>query len=201
MPSVRRSSMAAFNPPAPTSNSTRSSRRASIAPFAAPSESKVTKKIAPAKPKRASISAPKAARNVTKKDTLVKNQEESSFVAGDLFNFSEVESPKGPMTRARRSSIYVAPGKNILPITSTKLRSVTKKSRRVLEAVLETPIAAEASFMPKGSDIGSNQLSPEGEVSFKDQILNKSSSVMKESKVVISPIKKADLKQLQTRPR
>lgn len=68
-------------------------------------------------------------------------------MAGDLFDFSGMESPKGPMTRSRRSSMYVAPLK-----TSTQRKTVTKKSR--LDSVIETPKdinddSGEISFKPE----------------------------------------------------
>ena len=71
-----------------------------------------------------------------------------SFVAGDMFDFSgmEMESPKGPMTRSRRTSMFVGAGnlnKGLPMITSTARKSALKNKSR-LNAVVETP---EASFV------------------------------------------------------
>merc|ERR1719210_672753 len=93
--------------------------------------------------------------------------------------------------------MYVGPALGSkLPITSTKLRSVTKKSRR-LDKVEETPSPAEASFLPKiksRKSVIEDQLSPPGEVSFKNENLIKESP-----RVVISPIKKAEIKKAEVK--
>lgn len=155
-------------------SSARSSRRVS----SIPSQPEIkAKRPAPAKPKRQSK---------TKNEAIGGEKSESSFVAGDIFDFSAaaLESPKGPMTRSRRSSIFVGHARlnQGLPITSTRVKSVSKKSR--LESVIETPINAiedqEASFRGSARRKSSK---------------NTNKSLVKESKVVISPIKKAALKQ------
>jgi len=138
----RRRSMA-LNPPQSLASSTKPpSRRASTATFVAPASSKVSKK-APSKPVRKSIG-----RKLHDEPTEV--PKENSFVAGDLFDFNgqtmltPAKSPKGPMTRARRSSMYVPPMKNGM-VTSTARRSVTKKSKASnLDSVMETPTIEES---------------------------------------------------------
>ena len=91
---------------------------------------------APAKPAR---------KSVAKKPT--ETAQENSFVTGDLFDFNgtvgESPLPRGPMTRSRRSSMYVAPVTGL--VTSTARKSVTKKSKTSsLASVMETPTAEES---------------------------------------------------------
>ncbi len=89
------------------------------------------------------------------------------------------------MTRSRRSSLYVAPLGRGLPITSTRRKAAPQKSR--LDSVIETPV----------EDVKKED--KENEVSFTalatKKKSRKSSSMIKESKVIISPIKKAALAQ------
>ena len=78
---------------------------------------------------------------------------ENSFVAGDLFDFSGMEysATRGPMTRSRRTSVYVAPGAGL--ITSTARKSVAKKPRTSnLDSVMETPKAEGSYVQPELSD-------------------------------------------------
>jgi len=205
MPATRRKSLAPeINPPPSLPSSSRpASRRASTATFVAPVNSKVTKK-APAKPVR---------KNVAKAvETIVEAQKENSFVAGDMFDFSGMEllSPRGPMTRSRRTSVYVPPSKGGL-VTSTVRKSVTKKPRTSnLDSVMETPKAEESYTQPEQNNVSKPQPvlkiveSPEGEISFKTESLSgmtpqmieqhtkllAKKDIIKNSSVIISPIKK-----------
>jgi len=161
--STRRRSVAPNPPPSLASSTKPASRRASTATFVKPELSKVSKK-APAKPVR---------KNVGKKpNEPIEALKENSFVAGDLFDFNgqtmltPAKSPRGPMTRARRSSMYVAPMKNGM-VTSTARRSGTKKSKASnLDSVMETPTVEESYEQPE-QKINPVVESPEGEVSFK----------------------------------
>merc|ERR1719273_1468324 len=199
MPATRRRSLAPVpNPPPSLPSSTRqASRRVSTASFVAPAASKVSKKAPPAKPVRKN-----AAKKTT--DTLAEN----SFVAGDLFDFSGMEysATRGPMTRSRRTSVYVAPGAGL--ITSTARKSVAKKPRTSnLDSVMETPKAEGSYVQPELNDEVSkteeNAIveSPPGEVSFKTETMTPQMieqqarllakrDIIKNSSVVISPIKR-----------
>lgn len=158
----------ASNPPPSFASSTKaSSRRASTATFVAPASSKVSKK-APTKPVRKNVGR--------KPNEATEAPKENSFVAGDLFDFNgqtmltPAKSPKGPMTRARRSSMYVAPMKNGM-VTSTARRSVAKKSKAsTLDSVMETP-TTEESYVGTEQKINPIVESPPGEVSFKVDIM------------------------------
>merc|ERR1712021_34762 len=173
------------------------SRRVSTAAFVAPAASKVSKKAPPAKPVR---------KNAAKKTT--ETLEENSFVAGDLFDFSGIEfsATRGPMTRSRRTSVYVAPGAGL--ITSTARKSVAKKPRTSnLDSVMETPKAEGSYVQPELNDeVSKTELnviveSPPGEVSFKTETMTPQMieqqvrllakrDIIKNSSVVISPIKR-----------
>ena len=98
-------------------------------------------------------------KNAAKKTT--ETLAENSFVAGDLFDFSGMEysATRGPMTRSRRTSVYVAPGAGL--ITSTARKSVTKKPRTSsnLESVMETPKEAEGSYVqPEVNEVSKTEL-------------------------------------------
>jgi len=199
----RRRSMALNPPPSLASSTKPPSRKASTATFVAPVSSKVSKK-APSKPVRKSIG-----RKLHDEPTEV--PKENSFVAGDLFDFNgqtmltPAKSPKGPMTRARRSSMYVPPMKNGM-VTSTARRSVTKKSKASnLDSVMETPTieesVAEESYTGTEKKIEPVVESPPGEVSFKaesmtPQMIEQQNRLLAKregispSRVVISPMKK-----------
>merc|ERR1712008_170266 len=199
MPATRRRSLApASNPPPSLPSSTRqASRKVSTAAFVAPAASKVSKKAPPAKPVR---------KNAAKKTT--ETLEENSFVAGDLFDFSGIEfsATRGPMTRSRRTSVYVAPGAGL--ITSTARKSVAKKPRTSnLDSVMETPKAEGSYVQPELNDeVSKTELnaiieSPPGEVSFKTETMTPQMieqqvrllakrDIIKNSSVVISPIKR-----------
>lgn len=92
----------------------------------------VATKTAQSKPAKAPI-----------KPTIKKFQNEDSFVAGDVFDFSGMESPKGVMTRSRRSSVFVAKP----PLMTSTARRSAVKSRAKLDSVMETP--DDASFVHK----------------------------------------------------
>jgi len=199
MPATRRRSLAPVpNPPPSLPSSTRqASKRVSTASFVAPAASKVSKKAPPAKPVR---------KNAGKKTT--ETPAENSFVAGDLFDFSGMEysATRGPMTRSRRTSVYVAPGAGL--ITSTARKSVVKKPRTSnLDSVMETPKAEGSYVQPELSDevlkTEENAIveSPPGEVSFKTETMTPQMieqqarllakrDIIKNSSVVISPIKR-----------
>lgn len=90
-------------------------------------------------------------KNAAKKTT--ETPAENSFVAGDLFDFSGMEysATRGPMTRSRRTSVYVAPGAGL--ITSTARKSVAKKPRTSnLDSVMETPKAEGSYVQPELND-------------------------------------------------
>jgi len=199
MPATRRKSLAPVpNPPPSLPSSTRqASKRVSTASFVAPAASKVSKKAPPAKPVR---------KNAGKKTT--ETPAENSFVAGDLFDFSGMEysATRGPMTRSRRTSVYVAPGAGL--ITSTARKSVAKKTRTSnLDSVMETPKAEGSYVQPELNDevlkTEENAIveSPPGEVSFKTETMTPQMieqqarllakrDIIKNSSVVISPIKR-----------
>jgi len=199
MPATRRRSLAPVpNPPPSLPSSTRqASKRVSTASFVAPAASKVSKKAPPAKPVR---------KNAGKKTT--ETPAENSFVAGDLFDFSGMEysATRGPMTRSRRTSVYVAPGAGL--ITSTARKSVVKKPRTSnLDSVMETPKAEGSYVQPELNDevlkTEENAIveSPPGEVSFKTETMTPQMieqqarllakrDIIKNSSVVISPIKR-----------
>jgi len=199
MPATRRRSLAPVpNPPPSLPSSTRqASKRVSTASFVAPAASKVSKKAPPAKPVR---------KNAGKKTT--ETPAENSFVAGDLFDFSGMEysATRGPMTRSRRTSVYVAPGAGL--ITSTARKSVAKKTRTSnLDSVMETPKAEGSYVQPELNDevlkTEDNAIveSPPGEVSFKTETMTPQMieqqarllakrDIIKNSSVVISPIKR-----------
>lgn len=199
MPATRRRSLAPVpNPPPSLPSSTRqASKRVSTASFVAPAASKVSKKAPPAKPVR---------KNAGKKTT--ETPAENSFVAGDLFDFSGMEysATRGPMTRSRRTSVYVAPGAGL--ITSTARKSVAKKTRTSnLDSVMETPKAEGSYVQPELNDevlkTEENAIveSPPGEVSFKTETMTPQMieqqarllakrDIIKNSSVVISPIKR-----------
>merc|ERR1712051_449576 len=199
MPATRRRSLAPVpNPPPSLPSSTRqAAKRVSTASFVAPAASKVSKKAPPAKPVR---------KNAGKKTT--ETPAENSFVAGDLFDFSGMEysATRGPMTRSRRTSVYVAPGTGL--ITSTARKSVVKKPRTSnLDSVMETPKAEGSYVQPEISDevlkTEENAIveSPPGEVSFKTETMTPQMieqqarllakrDIIKNSSVVISPIKR-----------
>merc|ERR1712051_286788 len=199
MPATRRRSLAPVpNPPPSLPSSTRqASKRVSTASFVAPAASKVSKKAPPAKPVR---------KNAGKKTT--ETPAENSFVAGDLFDFSGMEysATRGPMTRSRRTSVYVAPGAGL--ITSTARKSVAKKPRTSnLDSVMETPKAEGSYVQPELNDevlkTEENAIveSPPGEVSFKTETMTPQMieqqarllakrDIIKNSSVVISPIKR-----------
>merc|ERR1719264_2016583 len=199
MPATRRRSLAPVsNPPPSLPSSTRqASKRVSTASFVAPAASKVSKKAPPAKPVR---------KNAGKKTT--ETPAENSFVAGDLFDFSSMEysATRGPMTRSRRTSVYVAPGAGL--ITSTARKSVAKKTRTSsLDSVMETPKAEGSYVQPELNDevlkTEENAIveSPPGEVSFKTETMTPQMieqqarllakrDIIKNSSVVISPIKR-----------
>jgi len=199
MPATRRRSLAPVpNPPPSLPSSTRqAAKRVSTASFVAPAASKVSKKAPPAKPVR---------KNAGKKTT--ETPAENSFVAGDLFDFSGMEysATRGPMTRSRRTSVYVAPGAGL--ITSTARKSVAKKTRTSnLDSVMETPKAEGSYVQPELNDevlkTEENAIveSPPGEVSFKTETMTPQMieqqarllakrDIIKNSSVVISPIKR-----------
>jgi len=183
----------------PQTSSRTMPRRSSTATFVAPAVSKAPK-TAPVKPAR---------KSVAKKPVEV--AKENSFVTGDLFDFNgtvgESPMPRGPLTRSRRSSMYVAPLRNGL-VTSTVRKSVTKKSKTsTLASVTETP-TAEESYVQTEPKTASKVESPDGEVSFKmeiytpqmieqqTRILAKKEIKIKNSSVVISPIKKAKVESM-----
>ena len=97
-------------------------------------------------------------KNAAKKTT--ETPAENSFVAGDLFDFSGMEysATRGPMTRSRRTSVYVAPGAGL--ITSTARKSVTKKPRTSsnLDSVMETPKAEGSYVQPEVNEVSKTEL-------------------------------------------
>ena len=90
----------ASNIPAPTVQK-RTSRRASMAVIPEPQK---------AEPKRVGRGGRRPASNKTEEkqiENAPKSSKDDSFVSADTFDFIAMESPKGPMTRSRRSSMFV----------------------------------------------------------------------------------------------
>merc|ERR1712012_50588 len=161
---TRRRSMAVLpNPGNVAPARSTSSRRASSA-FAAP---------APAldKPKTGRVTKKRATAPVA----IPKAPKDDSFVSGDMFDF--IASPKGPMTRARRSSMFLGAPNRGLPVTSTARKSAVKSKK--LESVMETP---EVSFVQKPKKSA-------GRPKKDSSLANKEN--LRETREVISPIKQA----------
>jgi len=196
--------MAPNPPPSLSSSAKPPSRRASTANFVAPASSKVSKK-APTKPVRKNVGKKPAEPSETPK--------ENSFVAGDLFDFNgqtmltPAKSPKGPMTRARRSSMYVAPMKNGMVTSTARRRSVTKKLKEAnLDSIMETP-ATEESYVGTELKIKTIVESPEGEISFKvdtmtPQMIDQKNHLLAKkegvspSRVILSPMALSPIKRV-----
>ena len=97
----------ASNIPAPTVQK-RTSRRASMAVIPEPQK---------AEPKRVGRGGRRPASKTEKVESskteekqiesAPKSSKDDSFVSADTFDFIAMESPKGPMTRSRRSSMFV----------------------------------------------------------------------------------------------
>jgi hypothetical protein len=168
--STRRQSLAprASNPPLATAS--RASRRVSsvlMAPVKTGFVAKPAKRGRPKKAQENILPTPSKGRGRPKKQQStgsIASEESDDFVTGDMFDFNALESPKvkGPMTRSRRSSIYVG-----VPlgggITSTKRRAAVKSR---LDAVMETP----------------DQDSEDQEVSFVAKSIKKSAIINKQPK-------------------
>ena len=91
----------ASNIPAPTIQK-RTSRRASMAVIPEPPK---------AEPKRGGRGGRRPAASIKTEEKQIENvpksSKDDSFVSADTFDFIAMESPKGPMTRSRRSSMFV----------------------------------------------------------------------------------------------
>ena len=95
----------ASNIPAPTIQK-RTSRRASMAVI--PEPPKVQEKRGRGRrPASIKTEIPETIKTEEKQIESAKSNKDDSFVSADTFDFIAMESPKGPMTRSRRSSMFV----------------------------------------------------------------------------------------------
>ena len=170
----------ASNIPAPTIQK-RTSRRASMAVIPEPPKAEQKRGRGVRRP--ASTKAEKVESSKTEEkqiENASKSSKDDSFVSADTFDFIAMESPKGPMTRSRRSSMFVGSKakrgggmflsmllmkvnllKNHVFFTAMPITSTRRKSK--MNVVMETPKIIKF-VEPIAETIIE---SPEGEVSFK----------------------------------
>ena len=106
MATRRRSLAPTANPPV-LATAARASRRASTAVFVAPVLEEKRGRGRPVKPKPETRVASARGRSKKAEATPKAITNDDSFVSGEAFDFVAMESPKGPLTRARRSSMFV----------------------------------------------------------------------------------------------